>query len=165
MVAFVASYFFEPTPVHLSDVYWRDTNKTDEFWTWPSVPGQRSTSQPLYILTSASTFSAAEDFTFALQKLKRAIIVGEQTAGGAHSGRGLQRLSPLFTAFIPSGRSLNPITKTNWEGVGIEPDIKTTADRALTEAHIAALRRLLETEIDEQWKQNFRRLIQELSIQ
>jgi C-terminal processing protease CtpA/Prc len=163
MVAFVASYFFDSKPVHLTDIYWRDSNQASEFWTRDSLPGPRSPRQPLYILTSASTFSGAEDFAYSMQKLKRAVIVGEQTGGGAHSGRGLQRLSPLFTAFIPVGRSINPITKTNWEGVGVEPDIKVPADRALAEAHLDALKRLVEIETEEPWKQNLRTLVTELS--
>ncbi len=126
------------------------------------MPGRRSPRQPLYILTSSSTFSSAEDFCYSLQKLKRAVIVGERTGGGAHSGRGLQRLTPLFTAFIPVGRSVSPITKTNWEGVGVEPDLKTTADRALDEAYIQALKVLLDWETDEAWKQNLQQVLQEL---
>jgi hypothetical protein len=163
MVAFVASYFFNVNPVHLTDIYWRDSNETSQFWTWPLVPGRRSARQPLYILTSGSTFSSAEDFCYSLQKLKRAVIVGERTGGGAHSGRGLQRLTPLFTAFIPVGRSVSPITKSNWEGVGVEPDFKKTADRALDEAHVQALKVLLERETDERWQQNLQRTLQDLT--
>jgi C-terminal processing protease CtpA/Prc len=102
MMAFIATYFFAPTPVHLSDIHWRDTNETNQFWTAAFVPGQRSARQPLYILTSASTFSGAEDFCYSLQNLKRALVVGETTGGGAHSSRGPQRLTPSFTALIPA---------------------------------------------------------------
>ncbi len=163
MVGFVASYFFDASPVHLTDIYWRDSNETSQFWTWPLVPGRRSARQPLYVLTSGSTFSSAEDFCYSLQKLKRAVIVGERTGGGAHSGRGLQRLTPLFTAFIPVGRSVSPITKTNWEGVGVEPDLKTTADKALDEAYIQALKVLLDRETDESWKHNLQQILQDLT--
>src|SRR6185503_8520186 len=64
MMVFIATYFFDPAPVHLNDIYWRDTNDTTEFWTLASVPGRRSARQPLYILTSASTFSGAEDLAY-----------------------------------------------------------------------------------------------------
>ena len=163
MMALVASYLFGPQPMHLSNLHWHDTNTTFEVWTSPQAPGRHSPDKPVYILTSASTFSAAEDFVYSLQKLGRAIVIGERTAGGAHSGRGLQRLSPNFTAFIPVGRSLNPLTNTNWEGVGIEPDITTTSDQALNVAHITALRRLAEKETDEQWKRNLQSILQGLS--
>ena len=159
MMAFVASYFFDPPPVHLNDIYWRDANETSQFWTVPFVPGRRSARQPLYILTSASTFSSAEDFCYSLQNLKRALVVGETTGGGAHSSRGPQRLTQSFTAIIPAGRAISPITKTNWEGTGVTPDIKTSADASLNVAYLHALRSLLEKETDRQWKQ----LLQQVS--
>jgi retinol-binding protein 3 len=163
MMAFIATYFFDPTPVHLTDIYWRDTNETSQFWTTAFVPGRRSARQPLYILTSASTFSGAEDFCYSLQNLKRALVVGETTGGGAHSGRGLQRLTPSFTAFIPVGRSLSPITKTNWEGIGVTADIKTTAEASLSVAHLQALKALVEKERDAQWKQTLQQVVDDLS--
>ena len=163
MVAFVASYFLGPKAVHLTDIYWRDSNETEQFWTLDYVPGRTSTRQDLYLVTSTSTFSAAEDFCYALKNLKRATLVGEKTAGGAHSGRGIQRLTRLFTAFIPTGRSISPITKSNWEGVGVEPDVNVPADRALTEAHVLALRRLLERERDPSWQSNLRQTIDDLT--
>ena len=163
MMAFVASYFYDPAPVHLNDIYWRDTNETSQFWTMAFVPGQRSARQPLYILTSASTFSGAEDFCYSLQSLKRALVVGETTGGGAHSSRGPQRLTPSFTAIIPVGRSVSPITKTNWEGTGVTPDIKTSADASLSVAHLHALRSLLEKETDQQWTQILQQVVDELS--
>lgn len=162
MVAFVATYFFDAR-VHLSDIYWRDTNETSQFWTTTFVPGRRAARQPLYILTSASTFSAAEDFCYSLQNLKRALVVGETTGGGAHSSRGPQRLTPSFTAIIPAGRAISPITKTNWEGTGVTPDIKTSADAALSVAHLHALRSLLEKETDPLWTQSLQRLADDLS--
>jgi hypothetical protein len=163
MMAFIATYFFAPTPVHLSDIHWRDTNETNQFWTAAFVPGQRSARQPLYILTSASTFSGAEDFCYSLQNLKRALVVGETTGGGAHSSRGPQRLTPSFTAIIPAGRSISPITKTNWEGTGVTPDIKTSADASLGVAHLHALRSLVEKETDRQWKQTLQQVADDLS--
>jgi len=163
MAAYIASYFFGPKPVHFTDMYWRDQNKNVEVWTSENVPGRRSVGQDLFILVGAATFSAAEDFCYSLQQLKRAILVGEKTGGGAHTGRGLQRLSPLFTAFIPVGRSINPVTKTNWENTGVEPDVKVPAEKALIEAHLAALRRLEERESDPRWRTELRRAIADLA--
>jgi C-terminal processing protease CtpA/Prc len=163
MMAFVATYFFEPTPVHLTDIYWRDTDQTSQFWTNAFVPGKRSSRQPLFILTSVQTFSGAEDFCYSLQNLKRAIVVGEITGGGAHSGRGLQRLSDSFTAFVPVGRSVSPITKSNWEETGVVPDVKTSAAEALGVAHELALKALIERETNGQWKQGLQQLLNELA--
>ena len=162
MVAFIATYFFDAR-VHMTDIYWRDTNETNQFWTTPFVPGRRAARQPLYILTSTMTFSAAEDFAYSLQNLKRALVVGETTGGGAHSSRGPQRLTPSFTAIIPAGRSISPVTKTNWEGTGVAPDIRTPADASLGVAHLHALRSLLDKETDRQWKQTLQQLADDLS--
>ena len=163
MGAFIATYFFDTPRVHLNDIYWRDTNETNQFWTTIFVPGRRSAKQPLYILTSASTFSAAEDFSYAMQNLKRGLVVGETTGGGAHSSRGPQRLTPTFTAIIPAGRSFSPITNTNWAGTGVTPDIKTSADASLSVAHLHAVRSLLEMETDRQWKQTLQQVADDLS--
>jgi len=163
MVAFVASYFLGPAPVHFTDMYWRDEQRTVEVWTTETVPGRRSTRQDLFILVGPQTFSAAEDFSYGMQQLKRATLVGETTGGGAHMGRGLQRLSPLFTAFIPTGQSINPVTKTNWENVGVAPDIAVPAARALIEAHLIALRRLLDREKDPAWHATLKRAIETVS--
>ena len=82
------------------------------------------------MLTSAHTFSAAEAFAYDLQALRRATIVGETTGGGAHpASEGL--LGDHFAISVPWGNSINPITGTNWEGVGVVPDIKVSADEAL----------------------------------
>jgi retinol-binding protein 3 len=163
MAAFIATYFFDTIRVHLSDIYWRDTNETNQFWTTTFVPGRRSARQPLYVLTSSSTFSAAEDFCYSLQNLKRALVVGETTGGGAHSSRGPQRLTQSFTAIIPAGRSISPVTKTNWEGTGVTPDIKTPAEAALGVAHLHALRALMEKETDGQWKQTLQQVANDLA--
>jgi hypothetical protein len=163
MVAHVASYFLGPKPVHLTSMYWRDENRTVDVLTSESVAGRRSLDRDLFILVGHSTFSAAEDFCYALQQLRRATLVGERTGGGAHMGRGLQRLSPEFTAFIPTGESINPITKTNWENVGVEPDVTVPVEKALLEAQLLALRRLLERELDPGWQENLRRSITELA--
>jgi retinol-binding protein 3 len=163
MMAFIASYFFDPTPVHLNDIYWRDTNETTQFWTAAFVPGRRAARQPLYILTSGSTFSGAEGFCYSLQNLKRALVVGETTGGGAHSSRGPQRLTQSFTAIIPVARSVSPITKTNWEGRGVTPDLVTSAEASLGVAHLHALRSLMEKEPDHQWRQILQQIADDLS--
>ena len=78
-------------------------------------------------------------------------------------GRGLQRLSPLFTAFIPTGESRNPITKTNWENVGVQPDVRVPADNALAEAHALALKRMIERETDPKWKDELVRALNDIT--
>ncbi|MDP8979977.1 MAG: S41 family peptidase [Acidobacteriota bacterium] len=145
MVALITSYLFSPgEEVHLNDLYWRPSNETHQWWTLPYVPGRRYANKPVYVLTSNRTFSAAEEFTYNLKNLKRATIIGETTGGGAHPG-GMERLSEHFMAFLPSGRAINPISKTNWEGTGVTPDVAVPAADALTTATAAALRKISES--------------------
>lgn len=132
--ALLASYILPPDSMIFNSIYWRPENRTDHYWTYRTVRGRRyGTEKPVFILTSARTFSAAEGFAYNLQSLKRVRIVGETTRGGANPGQG-ERLDDHFFMFVPTGRAINPITKTNWEGVGVQPEVKVPADRALEEA-------------------------------
>src|ERR1044071_1513969 len=144
MVALVCSYLFGNEPVHLNDLYWREGNRTEEFWTRKDVAGKRYLNKDVYVLTSNRTFSGAEEFTYNLKNLKRATIIGETTGGGAHPGGGF-RLNEHFGIFVPTGRAISPITKTNWEGTGVTPDISVPADQALHVARIMALKKTLTT--------------------
>lgn len=143
MVALISSYLFSGEPVHLNDLYFRPDNSTHQWWTLPYVPGKRyGDKKEVYVLTSKRTFSAAEEFTYNLKNLKRATIIGETTGGGAHPG-GPRRINEHFAIWVPSGRAINPISKTNWEGTGVTPDVDVPADQALKVAHIAAMNKVL----------------------
>jgi C-terminal processing protease CtpA/Prc len=87
----------------------------------------------VYVLTSKQTFSGAEEFSYDLKNLKRATIVGETTGGGAHPVSG-ERIDDHFLIGVPYARAINPISKTNWEGTGVEPDVKVAAAEALAVA-------------------------------
>jgi C-terminal processing protease CtpA/Prc len=143
MVALVTSYLYpEGERVHLNDLYWRPGDRTEQYWTQPHVPGPRLDGKDVYILTSNGTFSAAEEFCYNLKNLERATIVGENTGGGAHPGT-MVRLSDHFEMFLSTGRAINPISKTNWEGTGVAADLACPADQALAVAHVAAVEKLL----------------------
>lgn len=135
MVSQVASYFF-PTNMHWNDMIYR--NRKGEFWTDPAEADSLTLSMPICILTSRRTFSAAEDFSYGMQSLRRAIIVGDTTGGGAHPTRPFS-IGLGFVADIPYARSLNPYTHTDWEGTGVIPDIPIAADSALETAEKAIL--------------------------
>ena len=141
MVQLISSYLFDSTPVHLNSLYWRKDDELVEYWTLKDVAGIRNPDADVYVLTSQKTFSAAEEFSYNLQNLKRATIIGGTTGGGAHPGGPVQ-VTDLFSIFIPTGRAINPITKTNWEGTGVVPDISTTSDQALDTALKIALEKL-----------------------
>lgn len=132
MVQLISSYLFDER-THLNSLYFRAEDSLEEFWTLDEVFGRRMADVPVFVLTSAYTFSAAEEFTYNLQCLQRATIVGENTGGGAHPG-GTTPLHESLSVFIPAGRAINPITGTNWEGTGVQPDVEVDADAALDKA-------------------------------
>lgn len=138
MVQLITSYFVTEEPVHLNTFYNRVEDTYNQYWTLPYVPGKRLPNVQLYILTSNSTFSAAEEFSYNLKHLKRAILVGETTGGGAHPGESFQ-INDTFKVWTPTGRAINPITKANWERVGVIPHIKITEKNALIVAQLKAL--------------------------
>lgn len=161
MVVFLSSYLFGPEPVHLNDLYWRRGNQTQHYWTLPYVPGRRYIGKPVFILTSKRTFSAGEEFTYNLQALRRATVIGETTGGGANPGDEV-RIHEHFSIFIPTGRAINPITKTNWEGTGVRPDIEVPEAQGLKTAHLTALRKLLETSTHESSRAELKNIIDRL---
>jgi len=143
MIQLITSYLYDSEPVHLNNFYWRPTDRNTQTWTLPHVPGKRSPDVPVYILTSSSTFSAAEEFCYNLKNLERATLIGETTGGGAHPG-GSEKATDRFMIWIPTGRAINPITNTNWEGTGVTPHIEVKADEALVTAQIKALEGLID---------------------
>ncbi|WP_268123134.1 S41 family peptidase [Roseivirga pacifica] len=132
MIRFICSYLFAET-THLNTFYWRPDDRYSETWTNPAFASQIKPDIPVYVLTSDYTFSAAEEFTYDLKSLKRATIIGEVTGGGAHPG-GPMLITDGFLVNVPQGRAINPVTQTNWEGVGVAPDINVPAEEALTKA-------------------------------
>ncbi|MEP7336242.1 MAG: serine hydrolase [Acidobacteriota bacterium] len=138
MVQLVCSYLFGQR-THLNDIYSRPDNRTEEFWTKTEVPGKHYGDKPVFVLTSNRTFSGAEEFSYNLKNLKRATIVGETTGGGAHPVNP-RRLGKDFLITVPFARAINPITKTNWEGTGVKPDVDVPAAQALKAAHLLAIR-------------------------
>jgi hypothetical protein len=129
MVTYISTYLFSE-PTHLNDLYNRKEDSTTQFWTLPYVPGKRLAGKPAFVLTSKRTFSGGEEFTYNLKSLKRATIIGETTGGGAHPVSG-HRIDDHFMIGVPFAKAVNPVSKTNWEGTGVEPDVKVPADEAL----------------------------------
>lgn len=140
-VQLVESYFFRE-PVHMSDYHDRAAGTTRQYWTMPVVPGPSLADKDVYVLTSHATFSAGEDFAYNMQALKRVTVVGEVTGGGAH-GTAPHRLGDHFLAAVPHMTAINPVTGTDWEGVGVKPDVAVRADKALVTAELLALNKSL----------------------
>lgn len=151
MIRLICGYLFEESE-HLVNWDIRAEKKTLQSHSPDYVPGQKLVEQPVYILTSDHTFSAAEEFTFDLKNLERATVVGDTTGGGGHT---VSQYTFDFQDFrmairIPYGRAYNPENNKGWEGVGVIPDIPVPTEQALDAARADALRKLMESEEDEQ---------------
>ena len=141
-VVFWCSYLFPDAEVHLNDIFEADSGTTRQFWSLASVPGQRYLDRPVYLLTSAETFSGGEDFCYSLQAQGRAELIGETTGGGAHPTR-VVPISLTLALSVPFARSINPITGTNWQGTGVVPDVQVPAAESYDVAYGRALRHVL----------------------
>ncbi|MEU6301015.1 S41 family peptidase [Streptomyces erythrochromogenes] len=131
------SYFFPDDQVHLNDIYERSTGTSRQYWTLAHLPAPRYLDRPVYVLTSAVTFSGGEDVAYTLQAHGRAVVVGETTRGGAHP-TDRHPVSEHVLVAVPAARTISTVTGGNWEGVGVVPDIAVPADQALDAALKAA---------------------------
>ena len=140
MVQYLCSYFFAQK-LHLNSLYYREGDRTEEFWTLAEVGGSKMIDIPLFVMIGEETFSGAEEFSYNMQTQRRATLIGQTSAGAANPG-GTRGINDQLSVFIPTGRAINPITKTSWEGIGVQPGIITkkeeTYDLALKEAQKAA---------------------------
>jgi hypothetical protein len=136
----LCAYLFDGRPVHLNDQLTRGIGRVLPMWTQPVASDLRFGSRkPVFILVGKETFSAAENLAYTLQALKRATIVGVPTRGGAHGGRGF-RLSEHFIASIPNRRTVNAVTHADWEGKGVQPDVRVNEARALETTQALAVK-------------------------
>jgi retinol-binding protein 3 len=160
MVAAVCSYLMPPNTL-VNKFYWRPQDRWDEFRTKPVSGRHYGTTRPVYVLTSENTFSGAEEFAYDIQTQKRGEVVGDTTGGGAHPG-GMRQVTANFGVWVPSGRAVNPVTNTNWEGTGVLPDVPADASGALGVAHRRALKRLIAEERDTRRRELLEEALREL---
>ncbi|MFI9449367.1 S41 family peptidase [Amycolatopsis sp. NPDC052450] len=141
-VALLISYLVDE-PTHFNSIYLRDGDVTNQFWTLPYVPGRKfGADKPVWVLTGPTTFSGAEDLSYSLQQLGRAKTVGAVTGGGANPRR-QYKVDTHLDVTVPGGRAVNPVTGTNWEGVGVRPDIAVDVEAAFDTAYALALAHVL----------------------
>jgi hypothetical protein len=159
-IPFLCAYFFDE-PVHLFSFENREKQSLKQFWTAAWVPGNKYTKKPIYILTSGRTFSGGEELAYDLKHLQRATLVGEVTKGGANPTYPVY-LNPHFSISIPKERSINPVTKTNWEQTGVVPDVETESRKALFETHLLALETIMANSADKKSRAKLDSLINQL---
>lgn len=143
----ICSYFLSEE-THLRDFHNRSENTTRQIWSYPVAGAEKFAGKNLYILTSGRTFSAPEALAYDLQALKRATIVGERT-GGASGPTTIFKVTDTFSASIPFCRSVNMVTKTDFGGTGVIPDVAVPADQALLTAHLLALNKSIKKYADD----------------
>lgn len=148
MVQFLISHFLDPNePVVINTFVSRDRDFPEELRSLAHLPAGARPDTPLYVLTSHGTGSAGEAFPYHLQAMGRAEIIGETTVGAGNPGETFEA-GDGFSVFISTGSARNPVTLTNWEGVGVQPDVEVPAADALDEALARAYARLAETAAD-----------------
>jgi C-terminal processing protease CtpA/Prc len=139
MVGYLVSAF-TPKDANIYDVTQRRDGTESER---PKLPYRTPRPDvPLYVLISARTASSAEALAYTLQAPRRAFIVGEVSAGAANPG-GTFPVSDGFAVFVSTGKAINPITGTNWEGGGVKPDYAIAAQEAPHYAQRLALEAIL----------------------
>ncbi|OCW57438.1 S41 family peptidase [Hoeflea olei] len=140
-VAYLVSFFLEAgEPVHINDLIWRNrgtlTFRTESFFSSPTPVHYLG--KPVYVLVGPKTYSAGEEFAYDLQALRRAVVVGTATRGGANPG-GLTELGSDLFVVVPTGRAENPVTGSNWEGDGVRPDVEATLEETYETAVTLAM--------------------------
>jgi C-terminal processing protease CtpA/Prc len=143
-VIFWNSYLFPDGMTHLNSIYDGATGNTKQFWSFPYLPGERYLDRPVYVLTGATTFSGGEELCYNLKAQGRATLIGQTTRGGAHPTDGFP-ITPTLEITVPLARSINPVTGTNWEGTGVEPDIAVPEEEAFAVAYTKALEHVVAT--------------------
>lgn len=135
-VPFIISFFSDPDLlIHIDTVYDRPSNTTRELWTIPLIMGEKyGKKKDVIILTSKRTVGAAEAVAYTLKNLKRAIIVGERSAGGSVKVEKIRIAQSDFYITVPVARSVNPITGKSWEVSGVSPTVNVIAKEAVTKA-------------------------------
>ncbi len=140
MVALFLSYLL-PSDSPIGHLQYRDQNRIVESRTLDRLDGPHyGNDRPVYVLMSNRTFSAAEAFSYALQVRGRAELVGERTQGGAHPFDNV-RLHDHYMMAVPVARSVDAVTRSSWQYIGVRPDHGVPTEEALARASSLILAR------------------------
>jgi len=144
MVQFLISHFLNPNEsVAINTFVSRQNEHPVQLNSLNYLPSEARPDVPVFVLTSGATGSAAEAFAYHLQAMERATIVGETTYGAGNPGSSFF-LDSGYRIFVSTGSARNPITGTNWEAVGVAPDVEVSREGALDMALLAAFEQLIE---------------------
>jgi C-terminal processing protease CtpA/Prc len=157
-VALLVSYMFNQPGLPLFDIVHRPPEPTDHYYTEPTILPDSNSKRPVYVLTAARTFSAGEGFAFILEERHRAEVIGETTAGAANPGRPYP-INDLFSIVVPNGRIRSAISSSNWEGMGVTPDVHVAAAEAFRAAYRRALGQLLNAQPAGEWQDALKQVL------
>jgi retinol-binding protein 3 len=141
LAEYLISYFFEEEPQLLSTTHFRDSSQTFQSSTLPFVIGSRRIDVPVYILVDQKTGSAAEWFSYILQAEQKAMVIGETTLGAANHNDYFLVKDSLWLS-LSTGTPISVTTNSNWERVGVIPDLVCPPEKALSLAHQTAQKRI-----------------------
>lgn len=129
LVQYLISHFV-PEGTLLWEVFDRNGQNTEQVRSLAVPDSELLKTKPLFILQSKELASAGEFFSYTLQQLGRAVVIGETSAGLAHY-TGASQVNDWLFVRIPMFRPVNPVTGNNFEGVGVEPNITVSSEMAL----------------------------------
>lgn len=160
-VAYFCSFFINQNkPSHLLTTHYRSRQSTE---LWTSEVSEHYSSNPIYILTSKSTFSGAEAFVYNLKALGRATIVGEKTAGGANGGF-TQPIGNNLGVMIPAAETISTLTNSNWENSGITPHLVVTKEQAMNVAVADYLSKITSNNANVSWDKTLKAVQKDVEI-
>ncbi len=141
IVAYFISYLIAGESIKLSDYYVRFDDSKKSIWTTEKPTNTKLPNIPVYVLTNGNTASAGESLAYILKHLKRSEVVGEVTAGAGH-GAMTYKINDKFSITISSEETINAVTKTSFEGVGVIPTFAIESEKAFQKAYDLALHQL-----------------------
>jgi hypothetical protein len=139
MVKLIMSYFFDEE-ILFNDLYDVGKDEHNQLWTQAYIPGPRMSQCDVYVLISYDTFSAGEALAYHLKHSGRATLVGSRTPGGAHDCEFHNCTNLNIRIKVPCRKAISPFTGTNWEGVGVAPDIEVPCYKAYDVAYLEAVK-------------------------
>ena len=140
--SYIGSYFFDEKPIIWNISYDRYEDKTENIYTYEKIDGDRYLNKPVYLLVGEKSFSRAEGFAYCMKHFKKAIVVGQTTPGAAH-GINFLEMNDNFLIQLPVVHNIHPVTKTDWEGIGVIPQIITSKEQSFKVAYTQALDTLI----------------------
>lgn len=160
------SYFLDGPAQLASTEYWRSRNERKEFHTYADPGGPKYLGRPVYVLTSESTGSGAEMFSYQMKNYRKGTLVGGVTSGAAHSFE-TYKVGPEHAGnvmvLLPNGRTIDALTQGDWEKVGVQPDIAVRPDDAPATAMKLAFEALLANAGTEEAKNLYRAQVEKLA--